>query len=365
VIAALVSATLSVGTAAGDTPGAPVDQPTTSDQAKVSWIAAAQSADQLNEAVLVAEQQVTDAQAAATAAQAAADALVADVTAADAAVVAAQAQVDVYQPTLDAVAGASLRGARFSQMSSLLTADSADDYLDRTSALSQVAAETLATMDQARAARDAADALKASADGKHAAADASAKRDALDGQILQYEQLYSSLSVAERGEAIEEFATANLSPEAQQRLADQAAARAAAGLTDDVIANDISDLAVRDAPDVVGGLAAAAALTRRGLSYVWGATGPSSFDCSGLMLWAWAQAGIDIPRSSSEQATLPEVPLDELRAGDLVTFYSPVSHVGMYVGNGLVIHASMPGVPITVVPLDRAGPHPTGHRVPR
>jgi cell wall-associated NlpC family hydrolase len=263
--------------------------------------------------------------------------------------------------------------------------DSADDYLDRATALDQVATETLETMSAARAAKDAADAAKADAETAHATAqqaadaaagavvtaqqaeaDATLAQSALGAQILQYEQAYSALSASERGQAIEEFANSNLSPEAQARLAEQAAQRAAAGITDDVIAgDDISDLSVSAAPDVLGGIAVAAALTRRGLSYVWGATGPDSFDCSGLMLWAWQQAGITIPRTSAEQSTLPEVPLDQLQAGDLVTFYSPVSHVGMYIGNGLVIHASMPGVPITVVPLDKAGPNASGHHVPR
>jgi cell wall-associated NlpC family hydrolase len=62
---------------------------------------------------------------------------------------------------------------------------------------------------------------------------------------------------------------------------------------------------------------------------------------------------------------LSEIPLDQLQIGDLVTFYSPVSHVGMYVGDGNVLHASMPGVPIKVVPLAAAGPNPTGHKVNR
>jgi cell wall-associated NlpC family hydrolase len=101
------------------------------------------------------------------------------------------------------------------------------------------------------------------------------------------------------------------------------------------------------------------------LPYVWAAEGPDTFDCSSLMMWAWAQAGVTIPRNSAAQAELPEVPLDQLQVGDLVTYYSPVSHVGMYVGDGKVLHASMPGVPIKVVPLAAAGPNPTGHSVNR
>jgi len=383
-VAALITGVVTASPAVADDTGGSA-QPATSDEAKAAWLAAAQSGDQLNQNVLTAQEQVADAQNAATAAQASADALVANVTAADAQVLAAQAKVDSYRPALDAVANASLKGAQLGQLSALFVSDSADDYLDRSTALDQVATETLETMSAARAAKDSADAAKADAETAHATAqqaadaaaaalvaaqqaeaDATVAQSALGAQILQYEQAYSALSASERGQAIEEFANSNLSPEAQARLAEQAAQRAAAGITDDVIAgDDISDLSVSAAPDVLGGIAVAAALTRRGLSYVWGATGPDSFDCSGLMLWAWQQAGIAIPRTSAEQSTLPEVPLDELQAGDLVTFYSPVSHVGMYVGNGLVIHASMPGVPITVVPLDKAGPNASGHHVPR
>jgi cell wall-associated NlpC family hydrolase len=251
-------------------------------------------------------------------------------------------------------------------------------------ALDRIAAGTLETMGAARAAKAVADAAKAAAVDAHAEAqravdeataavaaanqakaDAQAKKDALTEQILVYEQLYSSLSVAERGQALEAFEASNVSPEAQAILAEQAAQRAAAGITDALDDVTVSELAVRDAPDVVSGIAVAAALTRRGLPYVWGATGPRTFDCSGLMLWAWAQAGITIPRTSLAQSKLPLVPLDKLEPGDLVTYYSPVSHVGMYVGNGLVVHASMPGVPIRVVPMLKSGAKPTGHRVPR
>jgi cell wall-associated NlpC family hydrolase len=120
------------------------------------------------------------------------------------------------------------------------------------------------------------------------------------------------------------------------------------------------------APSVQAAIAVEAALSRQGLDYVWGAVGPDTFDCSGLMLWAWAKAGVEIPRNSAAQAAaLPEVPLDQLQPGDLVTYYSPVTHVGMYVGDGKVLHASQPGTPIKVVDLADAGPAATGHAVNR
>ncbi len=363
---------------------APIATPATSDEAKAAWISAANGMEALNQNVLLAQQAVGTAQATAAAAQTAADATLGAITAADAQVATADAGLSVYRSKLDAIANASLRGARLSQLSSLLTAGSPDDYLDQVAALSQVAGDTVQTMSAAQAAKDTADAAKAAAEAARAAAAQAAteaqnaiataqaaatdlvnQQGAMTAQITVYERLYTSLSVTERGAAIDQFATANLSPEAQARLAEQAAARADAGITDSQIAADITDLSVLQAPDTMAGIAVAAVLTRRGMPYVWGAVGPDSFDCSGLVLWAWQQAGINIPRTSSEQSTLPEVPLDQLQPGDLVTYYSPVTHVGMYLGNGLVLHASMPGVPITVVPLDKAGPNPTGHRVPR
>lgn len=361
-----------------------VAQPSSSDQAKLAWIEAARGAEQLNESVLLAQQNVTAQQANAAAAQVAADATLADIATADAQVAAADAAVGVFQPKLDAFANASLKGARLSSLSSLLTADSADDYLDQVTALDQVAGDTLDTMSAAKDAKAVADAAKAAAEAvrltaqqaadaaaaavitaQQAADDLVAQQAALQASIATFEELYTSLSLSERGAALEDFENSNLSPEAQARLAEQADQRAAAGITDADIEVNVTELSVKLAPDTAAGIAVAAALTRRGLPYVWGATGPDSFDCSGLMLWAWAQAGVSIPRTSSEQSTLPEVPLDQLQPGDLVTFYSPVSHVGMYIGNGLVLHASMPGVPIKVVPLDKAGPDATGHHVPR
>ena len=91
------------------------------------------------------------------------------------------------------------------------------------------------------------------------------------------------------------------------------------------------------------------AATRLGKPYVWGAEGPNAFDCSGLMQWAYRQAGIKLPRTSSAQASTGKaVPISDLKPGDMVFFYSPVSHVGMYIGNGKILHASEPGKPVKI-----------------
>lgn len=99
--------------------------------------------------------------------------------------------------------------------------------------------------------------------------------------------------------------------------------------------------------------AVALALSKVGSPYRWGATGPSSFDCSGLVNWAFEQAGIEVPRTSRalSQSGTP-VSRDELQPGDLVFFYSPVSHVGIYIGDGQMVHASTSGKPVAVASID-------------
>ncbi|AVV43092.1 NlpC/P60 family protein [Streptomyces sp. ID05-04B] len=100
------------------------------------------------------------------------------------------------------------------------------------------------------------------------------------------------------------------------------------------------------------GAAVAAARSALGKPYVWGANGPSGFDCSGLMQWSYAQAGVSLPRTSQAQAHAGRrVPLSQARPGDLVTYRLDASHVGMYVGNGQVIHAPYPGAPVRYDPV--------------
>ncbi|MET9695746.1 NlpC/P60 family protein [Streptomyces sp. NPDC006529] len=89
-----------------------------------------------------------------------------------------------------------------------------------------------------------------------------------------------------------------------------------------------------------------------GKPYVWGATGPGSFDCSGLTQAAWQAAGVSLPRTTYTQINAGHrVSRDQLAPGDLVFFYSGISHVGLYVGNGQMIHAPHPGAPVRLAPI--------------
>ncbi len=95
------------------------------------------------------------------------------------------------------------------------------------------------------------------------------------------------------------------------------------------------------------------AAAKLGDRYIWGATGPDAFDCSGLVLRAWQQAGITLPRTASVQATAGRpVARADLRPGDLVFFYSPVSHIGLYIGGGKMINAANPRTGVRVANVD-------------
>ncbi|WP_101389672.1 NlpC/P60 family protein [Streptomyces sp. TLI_146] len=108
------------------------------------------------------------------------------------------------------------------------------------------------------------------------------------------------------------------------------------------------------APSGRAAAAVAYAYTALGKPYVWGATGPSSFDCSGLTQAAWGAAGVALPRTTYTQINSgPRVARSALAPGDLVFFYSGISHVGLYIGGGQMIHAPHPGAPVRIAPIDQ------------
>ena len=102
-----------------------------------------------------------------------------------------------------------------------------------------------------------------------------------------------------------------------------------------------------------GGPAVAYAKAQVGKAYVYGAAGPDSFDCSGLTMMAWKQAGVSLPHNSGAQyAAGQKISKSELKPGDLVFYYSPISHVGIYIGNGQVANALNPGSGVQVSGVD-------------
>ncbi|MFF3845156.1 NlpC/P60 family protein [Streptomyces sp. NPDC002328] len=111
--------------------------------------------------------------------------------------------------------------------------------------------------------------------------------------------------------------------------------------------------AAAQAPNSRAADAVSYAYSKLGSPYVWGATGPNAFDCSGLVLASYRSAGVALPRTTYAQIDAGRrVSRSELLPGDLVFFYSGITHVGIYVGDGKMIHAPNPSAPVRVAPLD-------------
>lgn len=117
---------------------------------------------------------------------------------------------------------------------------------------------------------------------------------------------------------------------------------------------------VRNAPaelPVAAGAAGAVEEARRqiGKPYVYGAAGPNSFDCSGLIMWAWGHAGVSLPHSAAAQYTdFPHVPMDSIQPGDILAYGSPIHHDGLYIGGGQMIEASHTGTPVRYASIYRS-----------
>lgn len=154
---------------------------------------------------------------------------------------------------------------------------------------------------------------------------------------------------------------ATLRERAAQERASRARARTAASTASSTAASTSASeggagAATTGPAAPVSGRAAAAvryAMAQVGKAYVYGAAGPSAFDCSGLTMRAWGAAGVGLPHSSAAQmGSGTPVSESQLQPGDLVFYYSPVSHVGMYIGHGLIVNAENPSVGVKVTGVD-------------
>jgi cell wall-associated NlpC family hydrolase len=234
----------------------------------------------------------------------------------------ARGEEETYRQQVDAVALATFESGRLDAFNALLASDAPQDYLDQMSALEIVAADHAAALDalttvveRTRRAQDDAGAATARAqtaadDAARAEQELAARKRDADRRIDEAEALLRRLNPRERADYI--------GPEV-------------------------------DAPELPSGTGAGiralqAAAAQLGKGYRWGAAGPANFDCSGLTSFSFRQAGITLPRSSSQQARIGRpVALADLQPGDLVFYYSPVSHVGIYAGGGKMIHAPQTG----------------------
>ncbi|OXS35973.1 C40 family peptidase [Streptomyces sp. XY006] len=241
-----------------------------------------------------------------------------------------QQRINSLRESLGSLAGAQYRSGGIDPAAALLFSDDPDDYLDKASRLDRITAH------QAGELKDLQDAMRELAQDREETGD----------KLRELER--SRKAVAAHKKTVErKLASArrllDSLPDGERAAYDRAS-RSGRG--------DLPDLGGATAASGRGAAAVAAARSALGKPYVWGANGPTGFDCSGLMQWSYAQAGVALPRTSQAQRFAGrQVPLSEARPGDLVVYRSDASHVGMYMGNGQVIHAPYPGAPVRYDPV--------------
>jgi cell wall-associated NlpC family hydrolase len=196
-----------------------------------------------------------------------------------------------------------------------------------------------------------------------------AQRQRLEQDSLLYDEEAARLAAVEKQLADEKAAAEELLAEAQglldsleaeerarleaeQREAEEAAFAAREEAAEQESRSSDREVSSDASASGKGAVALDFALAQLGDAYMWGGTGPDGWDCSGLTQAAWAAAGVSLPRSSYQQIGVgTRVSWDNLRPGDLMFFYSPISHVGIYAGNGRMVHAVKPGTPVSMVEL--------------
>ena len=277
--------------------------------------------------------------------------------AAAAAVAEAQAAVTAAQESVVGVARSAFTGDTMGSFQALMTSDSADEFVNRVTLLQAVAGHQGELLEAAVVAGEAAAQAQAVAD--RAATEAQTQYDAvarqqadLQTQIAGYQADYTRLSAEERRAALEAAAAAHGAGE-QGRVSRTEREEPAAASSAPVAVSGGSLQAVVDR-----------ALAQRGKPYVWAASGPGSYDCSGLVQYAFQAAGMSLPHSSRMQSQMgTPVSRAEARPGDLVAFYSPVSHIGIYLGNGQMVHAPTSGDVVKIASVDNMGATPKFNRI--
>ncbi|MEU3461528.1 NlpC/P60 family protein [Streptomyces sp. NPDC006733] len=252
------------------------------------------------------------------------------------------AKLNSTRDQIGAIAAAQYRSGGIDPAMQLALDSTPDTYLERAALIDQVSgreADILRTLGQQQreitTTHDAADAKLATL--SEAQTKLAEHKRTIETKLKAAQTLLDRLTAAQRA-AVEQDGPATATNAAH---ADRSSARAP------IAPGEIH------APSARAAQAVAFAYTAIGLPYVWGATGPSGYDCSGLTQAAWKAAGVSLPRTTYTQINAGQrVSESQLQPGDLVFFYSGISHVGLYIGNGQMIHAPHPGAPIRIAPIN-------------
>ena len=234
----------------------------------------------------------------------------------------ARVRQDEFRGQVDRLANASFQGARFNQLSALLVSSSPQDFLDQMSALDLLATDNRMALDSL------ASVVRETEEAEKAANDATARAQAAEQQAAQIEA-----DIAQRKADLEKR-QAEVRQRYNQLTGGDRATLRGSGVTN-------------FPPPPASGVAGEAmriALQQQGKPYQWAAEGPGAFDCSGLVYYSYQRIGITLPRSSRSQASAGvAVPRSAIQPGDLLFFYSPISHVGISVGGNQMVHAPQSG----------------------
>ncbi|KUL37794.1 hypothetical protein ADL22_20640 [Streptomyces sp. NRRL F-4489] len=249
-----------------------------------------------------------------------------------------QERVNRMRARLGAVAAAQYRSGGLDPTLRLMLSERPDSYLEKASALDRLSGTQARELHRLRAAtRDLEQ-------QRREAARKLAELEAVRAEVARHKK-----------DVLRKLATARRLLNALPPHARAAYDRAARGDGRDTLVPDLPGPSAAGSGRAAAAVAAARAAV--GAPYAWGSTGPAAFDCSGLTQWAYARAGVSLPRTSQAQRGAGrQVPLSEARPGDLVIYRSDASHVAMYVGNGQVVHAPHPGArvrydPVAMMPI--------------
>ncbi|WP_033822936.1 C40 family peptidase [Kitasatospora sp. MBT63] len=254
-----------------------------------------------------------------------------------------QAEVSTIQGSLGEIAAEQYRTGGIPQTVQLMLSASPDSFLGQAGAMNQVGSTQADVLKSFKGEQAKLDQQKAEAEQKLAELDSTTQRlqadkEEIQGKLAQARNLLDSLTQKERDELAA----------AEAKAAADAKAKATGGQSTERASRDAArtDVAVNVPAGSHAAAAIAAAQSKLGTPYSYGAAGPDSFDCSGLMKWAYAQAGVSLPRTSQEQrsaGTNVGTNIASALPGDLIIYNSSASHVALYVGNGQVIHAPHTG----------------------
>ncbi|MFG3584896.1 NlpC/P60 family protein [Streptomyces sp. NPDC047990] len=249
-----------------------------------------------------------------------------------------QEELNELRDGLGSMASAQYRTGGIDPSVALFLSSNPDDYLDKASAMDQLSSQQVEAMKKVQAkqrelAQQRQEASAKLKDLSDTRAELKKKKQEVQGKLASAQKLLNSLTAKER---------AALAAQDQERA---------------TRASERVDLGNSKAASGRAGAAFAAAQGMIGRPYVYGATGPSSFDCSGLTSWAYAQAGVSIPRTSESQANIGTriYSQSDLQVGDLVFFFGDLHHVALYAGNGQVLHAPRTGTVVRYESMSTIG----------